>query len=184
MTMVTKMVMVLVFMAASTGVKWVGAQVHHVVGGDRGWDPSFDVASWSSGRIFRVGDKICFPYSAAQEGIVQVKSKDEYESCDVGNPIRMYTVGLDGIELDGEGIRYFMSSKPESCKKGLKLHVELMPLQSPEFPQETLSESESESDNSDWSTAAAPTTPSPSVQLYGNFLLLSFGLLLCTCMAI
>ncbi|MBA0694712.1 hypothetical protein Goari_004986, partial [Gossypium aridum] len=97
MTMVTKMVMVLVFMAASTGVKWVGAQVHHVVGGDRGWDPSFDVASWSSGRIFRVGDKICFPYSAAQEGIVEVKSKDEYESCDVGNPIRMYTVGLDGI---------------------------------------------------------------------------------------
>ncbi|KAK5826317.1 hypothetical protein PVK06_021234 [Gossypium arboreum] len=177
--MVTKMVMVLVFVAANTGVKWVGAQVHHVVGGDRGWDPSFDVASWSSGRIFRVGDKICFPSSAAQESIVEVKSKDEYESCDVGNPIRIYTVGLDGIELDGEGIRYFMSSKPESCKKGLKLHVELMPLQSPEFPQ-TLSES----DNSYWSIAAAPTTPSPSVQLYGNFPILSLGLLLCTSMAI
>ncbi|MBA0694713.1 hypothetical protein Goari_004987 [Gossypium aridum] len=73
-----------------------------------------------------------------------------------------------------------MSSKPESCKKGLKLHVELMPWKSPEFPQETVSES----DNSDWSIAAAPTPPSPSVQLYGNFLLSSFGLLLCTCMAI
>lgn len=59
MTMVTKMVMVLVFMAASTGVKWVEAEEHHVVGGDRGWDPSFDVACWCSGRIFRVGDKIC-----------------------------------------------------------------------------------------------------------------------------
>lgn len=123
-----------------------------------------------------------FPYSAGEESIVEVKSKDEYDSCDVGNPTRIYIVGLDGIDLDGEGIRYFVSSKPESCKKGLKLRVELMPLRSPEFPQVTVSESES--DTSDWSIAAAPATPSPSVQLYGNFLLLSFGLLLCTCMAV
>lgn len=39
--------------------KWVGAQVHHVVGGDRGWDPATNLSSWRSGRIFRVGDKIC-----------------------------------------------------------------------------------------------------------------------------
>lgn len=37
----------------------VGAQVHHVVGGDVGWDPSSDIALWSAGKIFRVGDKIC-----------------------------------------------------------------------------------------------------------------------------
>ncbi|MCD7466071.1 hypothetical protein HAX54_002421 [Datura stramonium] len=44
----------IVFTAATVA----GAQVHHVVGDDRGWDPSTDVASWSSERIFRVGDKI------------------------------------------------------------------------------------------------------------------------------
>ncbi|XWS19332.1 hypothetical protein CRYUN_Cryun31cG0006100 [Craigia yunnanensis] len=55
-------------------------------------------------------------------------SKDEYELCDVSNPVRMYTDGLDGIPLDGEGIRYFVSSRPESCKNGLKLHVDVMPL--------------------------------------------------------
>lgn len=44
-----------VFTAATVA----GAQVHHVVGEDRGWDPSSDVASWSSQRVFRVGDKIC-----------------------------------------------------------------------------------------------------------------------------
>lgn len=62
-----KMAMALVVVAASLGGKQktaaaAGAQVlHHVhvVGGDRGWDPSSDVASWSSGRSFRVGDKIC-----------------------------------------------------------------------------------------------------------------------------
>jgi hypothetical protein len=61
-----KMVIVALVMiiSVSLGGKWVGvgAQVHHhVVGGDRGWDPSSDVSSWSSGRIFRIGDKICKP---------------------------------------------------------------------------------------------------------------------------
>ncbi|TQD98765.1 hypothetical protein C1H46_015674 [Malus baccata] len=45
--------------AVSLGGSLVGAQVHHVVGGDRGWDPSSDLASWSSGKTFRAGDKMC-----------------------------------------------------------------------------------------------------------------------------
>ncbi|XVE87692.1 hypothetical protein DITRI_Ditri19aG0008000 [Diplodiscus trichospermus] len=170
-----KMVMALVVMAASLGVKRAGAQVHHVVGGDRGWDPSSDLASWSSGRIFRVGDKIWFAYSAAQESIVELKGKDEYESCDVSNPIRMYTDGLDTIPLDGEGIRYFVSSKTESCKNGLKLHVEVMPFGSAEAENPKVAVSE----NSAKTMAAAPTTPSGSVQLCRSFLLVLVGLWLC-----
>ncbi|KAL7242986.1 hypothetical protein ACSBR1_015402 [Camellia fascicularis] len=117
---------VVVFSVAIAG-KSVVAQTHHVVGGDRGWDPSSDLASWSSGRIFTVGDKIWFTYSAAQDKIVEVKSKEEYEACDVSNPIKMYTDGLDRVTLDEEGIRYFASGKAESCKNGLKLHVEVQP---------------------------------------------------------
>ncbi|XVE51021.1 hypothetical protein DITRI_Ditri02bG0004700 [Diplodiscus trichospermus] len=172
---IVKMAMALVVMAASLGGKWAEAQVHHVVGGDRGWDPSSDVASWSAGRSFRVGDKIWFAYSAAQESIVELKSKGEYELCDVSNPIRMYTDGLDGVILDGEGIRYFVSSRTESCKNGLKLHVDVMPLGSPE----TEKPKAAVSDNSVSTQAAAPTTPSGSVQLYGSSALLSVGLWLC-----
>ena len=120
-----------------------------------------------------------FAYSAAQESIVELNTKDEYESCDVSNPIRMYTDGLDGIPLDGEGIRYFVSSKTESCKNGLKLHVEVMPLGNPETEKPKVAMSE----NSVSTMAAAPTTPSGSVQLYGSFVLLLVGLWLC-CMAI
>ncbi|KAK8675222.1 hypothetical protein V6N13_033292 [Hibiscus sabdariffa] len=180
---ILKMVMALVLMAPGLGLKWSGAQPHHhVVGDDHGWDPSSDIATWSSRRSFRVGDKIWFAYSAEQESIVELKSKDEYESCDVTNPIRMYTDGLDSIDLVEEGIRYFVSSKAESCKRGLKLHVEVMPLGSPdtEMPEVVASEY--------WvSTVAdadAPTTPSGSVQLYGSFVLFFIGLWLCTCMAI
>ncbi|GKV01908.1 hypothetical protein SLEP1_g14420 [Rubroshorea leprosula] len=60
MTTEKKMVMALRLMALVVlGGKSAGAQIHHVVGGDHGWDPSCDIAAWSSGRIFRVGDKIC-----------------------------------------------------------------------------------------------------------------------------
>lgn len=56
-----KVLMALALISVSLGGKWVGAEVHHVVGGERGWDPYTDLASWSSGRTFTVGDKICKP---------------------------------------------------------------------------------------------------------------------------
>ncbi|XP_022721048.1 mavicyanin-like [Durio zibethinus] len=176
MTMaIVKTAMALLIVATSLGVKWAEAQVHHVVGGDRGWDPSSDVASWSSGRSFRVGDKIWFAYSAAQESIAELKGKDEYESCDISNPLKMYTDGLDGIQLDGEGIRYFVSSRPESCKNGLKLHVDVLPLGSPETEKPKIAVSE----NSVSTKAAAPTSPSGSVQLHVSSMLLLVGLGIC-----
>ncbi|KAL4332134.1 hypothetical protein GQ457_07G027990 [Hibiscus cannabinus] len=162
---ILQMVMAVVVMAATLGGEMAGAQVHHVVGGDRGWDPSSDVASWSSGRSFSVGDKIWFAYSAAEESIAELNSKEEYESCDASNPIRMYTDGLDGIPLDGEGIRYFVSSKAENCKNGLKLHVEVGPLGNSEaqMPKVVVA-------------AEPPTTPSGSVPLHGSSVLILVGL--------
>ncbi|XWS15499.1 hypothetical protein CRYUN_Cryun34aG0005600 [Craigia yunnanensis] len=116
-----------------------------------------------------------FAYSAAHESIVELKRKDEYDSCDVSNPIRMYTDGLDGIPLYGEGRRYFVSSRPENCKSGLKLHVDVMPLGTPETEKPKVAVSE----NSVSTWAAAPTTPSGSVQLYGSSMWLLVGLWLC-----
>lgn len=43
----------------------------------------------------------------------------------------MYSKGLDKVSLNGEGARYFSSGKLEECKKGLKLHVEVMPRAKP-----------------------------------------------------
>ncbi|KAJ4704021.1 Early nodulin-like protein 1 [Melia azedarach] len=164
------LVLVVTMMAVSLDRTWAAAQMHHVVGGDRGWDSSSDVASWSAGRVFRIGDKIWFAYSAAQESIAELKSKEEYESCDVRNPIRMYTDGLDGVPLDGEGIRYFVSSKPDNCKKGLKLHVEVMPKQNPQTPKISTSE------DSALALAAGPIPPSGSTQFTASFVLVLVGL--------
>ncbi|KAF7803820.1 mavicyanin-like [Senna tora] len=112
---------------ASLGGKCVVALVRHVVGGDRGWDPSTDIASWSSGRIFRVGDEIWFTYTAAQGLVAELQSREEYESCNASKAIKMYTDGLHTVPLEREGIRYFVSTDPQNCKTGLKLHVEVLP---------------------------------------------------------
>ncbi|GLU15647.1 hypothetical protein SLE2022_321200 [Rubroshorea leprosula] len=174
MSTVKKMLVVLFTMAVVTfGGNLAGAQMHHVVGGDRGWSPSSDMASWCSGRNFRVGDKIWFSYSAAEESVAEVGSMEEYVSCNVSNPIRMYTEGINSISLDKEGMRYFTSGKPESCKNGLKLPVKVLSRDSPQNPMATTLE------GSTSALATAPTTPSGSTHLCGSLLLLLFGIGLC-----
>ncbi|BAT87526.1 hypothetical protein LR48_Vigan09g196700 [Vigna angularis] len=141
------------------GGKGVAGHEHHVVGADRGWDPTSDLVSWSSGRIFRVGDQIWLAYSVAQGLVAELKSKEEYEACDVRNPIKMYREGLHAIPLESEGMRYFVSTQPQNCKNGLKLHIEVLPQGQgiTDNKYSTLSDFQ----------AAAPTTPSASTR-YGQ----------------
>ncbi|XP_062088238.1 mavicyanin-like [Humulus lupulus] len=166
---------VIVAMTMSLGGKWAEAQVHHVVGGDRGWDASHDIASWASGKTFRVGDQIWFAYSAVHGNVAELRSKEEYEACDLSNPIKMYTDGLDTISLEAEGLRYFVSSNSEHCKNGLKLHVEVLPHQipGPGILQVTASEEHQTA------LADGPTTPSASAQPTASLLLLFASGLLC-----
>ncbi|KAM6585626.1 hypothetical protein CsatB_012628 [Cannabis sativa] len=166
---------VMVAMTMSLGGKWAEAQVHHVVGGDRGWDASHDIATWASGRTFRVGDQIWFAYSAAHGSVAELRSKEEYEACDLSNPIKMYTDGLDTISLEAEGLRYFASSNSEHCKKGLKLHVEVLPYQitGPGILQVTASEEHQTA------LADGPSTPSASAQSTATTLLIFAAGLLC-----
>ncbi|KAL8128833.1 hypothetical protein V2J09_017988 [Rumex salicifolius] len=132
---------------------------HHVVGDDRGWDPSSDLAYWAAGRTFIVGDSLWFTYSAAREKIVEVGSRDEYEACDLRNPIRMYSDGLTKVSLHGEGTRYFASANFNSCKMGLKLPVEIKP-------------------KSSTSVAFAPSSPSGAGLVCAGGTYVGFGALL------
>lgn len=111
-------------------------------------------------------------YSPAQESIAELQSKEEYESCDVSSPVRVYTDGLDVIPLDGEGIRYFVSSKYDNCKNGLKLHVSVMPTphQSSEFAKVTSTK------RSAFPVAVPPATPSDSTRIGSSFSFVFVGL--------
>ena len=119
-----------------------------------------------------------FAYSAAHGFIAEVKSKEEFDSCDVSNPIRMFTDGLDSTPMDKEGVRYFTSSNPESCKNGLKLHVQVVPHQD---RTQTVMPIVATSEISALAAAEAPTTPSGSDHLSSSIILLSFAFALLCC---
>ncbi|KAJ6426170.1 hypothetical protein OIU84_026703 [Salix udensis] len=163
MAMNKKTLMALVIVLVSLNV---GAQVHHIVGGDHGWHPYTDIGSWSSATTFRVGDKIWFTHSAAQGRIAEVETREEYLACDVSNPIRMYSDDSDGISLDGEGVRYFTNTNSEKCRNGLKLHVEVVP--DATTPEVT-------SEGSDKAIAAPPESSAASSHFGASFALLMAG---------
>lgn len=156
-------VFIVALVAICLGGKWVEAQVHHVVGADRGWDQTSDLVSWSASRVFRVGDQIWLTYSVAQGLVAELKSREEYEACNVSNPINVYTEGLHTIPLESEGMRYFVSSEPENCKNGLKLHVEVLPKADERITEPSTSTLTDE--------AVAPTTPSGSPRYAHNTML-------------
>jgi len=56
-------IVALVMVVAMMSMDVATSEVHHVVGGDHGWDPNSDILSWSYGRVFRVGDQICMSLS-------------------------------------------------------------------------------------------------------------------------
>ncbi|XP_021719777.1 uclacyanin 1-like [Chenopodium quinoa] len=155
------LLLLLVVVVFVIGGKKAEAQVHHVVGNDRGWELASDIASWAAGRSFVVGDFLWFAYSSGleEDKIVELKSKNEFESCDLSKPIKVYDNGLDKISLEEEGIRYFASTNPESCKKGLKLPVEI----------KSKSTDVIQSSTSSWNSVLAqePTAPSSSTKICG-----------------
>lgn len=54
-----RVLLVVVLVAVAVGGQEVQGPVHHVVGGNRRWNPDSDIGTWLSGRVFRVGDKLC-----------------------------------------------------------------------------------------------------------------------------
>lgn len=59
MRMSKGMILSVAVVVMSLSGECVRGDQNHVVGGDRGWDPTSDLVSWSQGRLFRVGDQIC-----------------------------------------------------------------------------------------------------------------------------
>ncbi|KAJ4975251.1 hypothetical protein NE237_000357 [Protea cynaroides] len=169
MDLLLVLITVMVSLSVVQGERGVAAEVHHIVGGDRGWEITSDISAWSADRLFRVGDTIWFAYSTGTgESIVEVGSRDELEACDVSNPIRLYTDGLDSIILDGVGSRFFTSGSPDSCRKGLKLNVDVLPHKPTQIhgqmkPLTTTTIPVREFVNA--AVAAGPTTPSAAVPL-------------------
>jgi hypothetical protein len=156
--------------------------VQHLVGDDKGWDPHSNFHGWASRKIFRVGDNLWFAYASGDQSVLELKSRDEWEACDISNPIRLYKGGVDSVPLANVGSRFFSSGRVEDCQNGMKLHINVESAGSS-------SESESKSQSS-WPlmermkgvTAQAPTSGSPvkshfsSLSIFSSVLIIFFAL--------
>ncbi|GLJ37426.1 hypothetical protein SUGI_0760370 [Cryptomeria japonica] len=58
--------------------------------------------------------------------ILELKSREEFENCDVSNPIKLYDGGLDAVPLIEMGDRYFTSGNAEDCQRGMKVHINFL----------------------------------------------------------
>ncbi|GLJ37350.1 hypothetical protein SUGI_0757840 [Cryptomeria japonica] len=118
----------LIFMVMGfTFMNMMGCSVEqHVVGVDRGWDPASDFKGWASRKIFHVGDNLWFAYASSQQSVLELKSREEFENCDVSNPIKLYDGGLDAVPLIEMGDRYFTSGNGEDCQRGMKVHINVL----------------------------------------------------------
>ncbi|XP_057843414.1 blue copper protein 1b-like [Cryptomeria japonica] len=124
----------LIFMVMGfTFMNMMGCSVdQHVVGDDRGWDPVSDFKGWASRKIFHVGDNLynialpLFTYASSQQSVLELKSREEFENCDVSNPIKLYDGGLDAVPLIEMGDIYFTSGNAEDCQCGMKVHINVL----------------------------------------------------------
>lgn len=60
-------------------------------------------------------------------GVVELEGPEELASCDLSNPIRMYTDEESHVALEKEGARYFASGNVDSCKNGHRMSVFVHP---------------------------------------------------------
>lgn len=71
---VFKLIAAVSLVLAALSAAGVSAQTHHVLAGQHVWGPALDVNSWLSGRVFRVGDKICkHPPSSSTRFCISIK---------------------------------------------------------------------------------------------------------------
>ncbi|GLJ13477.1 hypothetical protein SUGI_0213180 [Cryptomeria japonica] len=118
----------LIFMVMGfTFMNMMGCSVEeHVVGDERGWDPTSDFKGWASRKIFHVGDNLWFSYASSQQSVLELKSREEFENCDVSNLIKLYDGGLDAVPLIEIGDIYFTSGNTEDYQHGMKVHINVL----------------------------------------------------------
>ncbi|CAL9049580.1 unnamed protein product [Musa banksii] len=114
----------LVFVGVLMGsVTSSGAYVFYV-GGRDGWvsNPSESYDSWAGRNRFRVNDTLVFRYKNGTDSVLVV-TKQDYDACNVSNPIQKLEGGDSMFNLDRSGPFFFISGVPDNCRKGQKLVV-------------------------------------------------------------
>ncbi|GLT83931.1 hypothetical protein SLE2022_021940 [Rubroshorea leprosula] len=93
----------------------------YTVGDTSGWDISTSLDSWTTGKIFKVGDVLVFQYSSS-DSVCEV-TRANFQTCNTTNVLSRYSGGNTTITLTQPGTRYFIDGNQLYCMGGMKLQV-------------------------------------------------------------
>ncbi|KAJ7977397.1 Mavicyanin [Quillaja saponaria] len=105
------------------------------VGDSDGWiQKDYDYyKDWAWSKTFYVGDTIVFEYKPNEDKVIQVRSHDDFRSCNTSDPKSVFTSGEDSVTMEKPGHHFFVSDK--HCKTGqkvdIRVHHQVVPTPAP-----------------------------------------------------
>ncbi|KAK9676827.1 hypothetical protein RND81_11G104100 [Saponaria officinalis] len=107
----------MLFLSSSQGYKFY-------VGGKDGWvlNPSESYSHWAGRNRFQVNDTLLFKLKKGEDSVLIV-TKDNYNECNVNNPISSLSNEESVYTFTRSGPHYFISSNTDHCNKGQKILI-------------------------------------------------------------
>jgi len=112
-------VMVLLAMTAAVAMASPAEYVVH-------WDfpTSKQYYGATTGRIYKVGDKLKFVYASEMHNVVKVASESDFAQCTTHTAMRTEPAdGHTSVTLNKPGAHYFICAIPGHCEEGMKIKV-------------------------------------------------------------
>ncbi|KAK9664213.1 hypothetical protein RND81_14G026400 [Saponaria officinalis] len=94
------------------------------VGGKDGWvlNPSEKYNHWAERMRFQVNDTLLFKFKKEEDSVLLVTSEN-YNKCNVNNPIKSLTNEKSEYKFERSGPHFFISGKSDHCNQGQKLVI-------------------------------------------------------------
>uniref|UniRef100_A0A0A0KZL9 Phytocyanin domain-containing protein n=1 Tax=Cucumis sativus TaxID=3659 RepID=A0A0A0KZL9_CUCSA len=139
------------------------------VGGKDGWvlNPSESYDNWANRNRFRVNDVLVFNYARGSDSVAVV-GKEDYDKCDLNNPIVKLEDGNSKFKFDRSGAFYFASGKQGMCENGQKLAVVVISQHSFSLSSKLASTPPEISPTSPLSLSETLGSPMPSSEMLGS----------------
>ncbi|XP_039033359.1 blue copper protein-like [Hibiscus syriacus] len=113
------------------------AQRDYVVGDALGWvipPGSSTYPTWAANRTFAVGDTLVFNFINGAHDVTKV-TRANYDSCNGGNPLLMFSNSPANVTLNETGSHYFICAFSGHCSAGQKLAINVSASGSSPAPQ-------------------------------------------------
>ncbi|KAL6327973.1 hypothetical protein AAG906_031317 [Vitis piasezkii] len=104
----------------------VAMATEFTIGDDQGWTINFDYEAWAKEKVFHVGDKLVFKYTAGRHNVFKVNGT-AFTNCTIPPANEAITTGNDVITLATLGRKWYICGVNDHCANyGQKLVITVL----------------------------------------------------------